>query len=75
MTKRVTGLGGVFFKAKDRAALGGWYKKHLGLPVEPWGGVSFRWRDEQEPAKTGATIWSPFEEDTDYFAPSEKPFM
>ena len=41
--KRVTGIGGVFFKSKDPKALGEWYRKHLGLDVEEWGGVAFRW--------------------------------
>jgi len=72
---RVAGLGGIFFKAKDPKKLGAWYKKHLGLPVEDWGGVSFHWRDAKAPKKKGSTIWSPFAADTDYFKPSKKPFM
>lgn len=75
MKTRVTGLGGIFFKASDQKKVGAWYKKHLGLPVEDWGGMSFQWRDAKRPAKKGATIWSPFAADTDYFKPSEKPFM
>jgi predicted enzyme related to lactoylglutathione lyase len=72
--KRVTGIGGVFFKSKDPKALGEWYRKHLGLNVEEWGGVSFRWA-EGHPSGAGTTIWSPFKDDTNYFAPSESPFM
>lgn len=72
--KRVTGIGGVFFKAKDPKALGEWYRTHLGLQVEEWGGVAFRWADDGRIAQ-GTTIWSPFKEDTTYFAPSAASFM
>ncbi len=72
---RVTGVGGVFFKARDPKALGEWYRRHLGMEVEEWGGVAFRWVTEENPSGTGSTVWSPFKEDTDYFAPSTKPFM
>ena len=72
--RRVTGIGGVFFKAKDPKALGEWYRVHLGLNVEEWGGVAFKWADDN-PTGTGSTIWSPFKEDTNYFAPSTSPFM
>ena len=72
--KRVTGIGGVFFKAKDPKALGEWYKTHLGMNVEAWGGVAFRWSDDNPGAK-GTTIWNPFKEDTSYFAPSTASFM
>ncbi|MEO3715426.1 MULTISPECIES: VOC family protein [Roseateles] len=72
--KRVTGLGGLFFKAQDPKALAAWYERHLGMKVEPWGGVVFRWADD--PAGTeGTTIWSPFAADSGYFAPSAAPFM
>lgn len=72
--RRVTGIGGVFFKAKDPKSLGEWYRVHLGLNVEEWGGVAFKWTDDN-PTGTGSTIWSPFKEDTSYFAPSKSPFM
>ena len=75
MKTRVSGLGGIFFKATDPKKVGAWYKKHLGLPVEAWGGVSFEWREAKRPTKRGATIWSPFAADTGYFKPSRKPFM
>lgn len=58
--KRVTGIGGIFFKAKDPAALAEWYRKHLGMDVEAWGGVAFRWADDPRSA-SGTTIWSPSE--------------
>ncbi len=72
--KRVTGIGGVFFKAKNPKALGEWYRKHLGLNVEEWGGVTFRWADDN-PSGAGTTIWNPFKDDTSYFGPSTSPFM
>ncbi len=65
---RVTGLGGMFFKAKNPAKLGAWYKKHLGLPIEEqWCGCSFKWRDANHPARKGSTVWSIFAADTRYF--------
>ena len=76
--KHITGIGGIFFKANDPKALGEWYRKHLGLEVEEYGGVTFRESaatTESSPQREAYTIWSPFEADTDYFAPSEKPFM
>lgn len=72
--KRVTGIGGVFFKARDPKALGEWYQRHLGIPVEAWGGAAFRWADDN-PAGRGTTIWSPFAADTSYFAPGTASFM
>jgi len=75
-TKRVTGIGGVFFKAKNPAKLGAWYKKHLGLPVDDaWGGCSFDWRDAAQPKKKGSTAWSPFAADTKYFGPGKQGHM
>ena len=67
-TPRVTGIGGVFFKARDATALRAWYQRHLGLAVEDWGGMVFRWRDEANPQGTGSTVWSIFEEKSSYFA-------
>lgn len=72
--RRATGIGGIFFKAKDPQALGAWYRDHLGLKVEEWGGVAFRWA-EDNPNGTGTTIWNPFKDDTAYFAPSTASFM
>ena len=73
---RVTGIGGIFFKAKNPKKLQAWYKKHLGLPLDPaWGGWSFEWRDAKNPKRKGATVWSAFDADTGYFKPSKKPFM
>ena len=75
MKTRVTGLGGVFFKAKNTKKLGAWYQKHLGLPVEEWGGASFAWRDAKSPRKKGCTVWSPFAADTNYFGPTKQALM
>jgi predicted enzyme related to lactoylglutathione lyase len=68
---KVTGLGGIFFKARDPVALGAWYAKHLGLRVEEWGGVRF----DDDSGRAGYTLWSPFAADTGYFAPSTQPYM
>lgn len=73
---RVTGIGGVFFKAKNPAKLGEWYKKHLGLPVDPnWGGCSFEWLDKDDAEKSGSTVWSPFAADTKYFGRGKQGHM
>jgi catechol 2,3-dioxygenase-like lactoylglutathione lyase family enzyme len=74
--RRVTGLGGIFFKAKNPKKLQAWYRKHLGLPLDPaWGGWTFEWRDAKAPQKKGCTVWSAFDADTACFKPSKKPFM
>ena len=56
--KRVTGIGGIFFSAKDPAALCAWYKKHLGIDVQAWGGTAFTWTDESGKPAGGTTVWS-----------------
>ena len=73
--QRVTGIGGIFFKARDPKALAAWYREHLGIPVEEWGGAAFRWAGDSNPGSVGTTIWNPFNADTTYFAPSEAGFM
>jgi len=73
--RRVTGIGGIFFKARDPAALAEWYRVHLGLAVESWGGVVFQWKSPENPSGVGSTLWNPFKESTDYFAPSKASFM
>ncbi|WP_299188644.1 VOC family protein [uncultured Aquimarina sp.] len=70
--KRVTGLGGFFFKTKDPKTTKEWYGKHLGLPVDDYG-CTFWWKDKE--GNDCSTQWSPFKEDTNYFAPSKKEFM
>ena len=74
--KRVTGLGGVFFKSEEPKKLREWYGKHLGLAMEDWGSTFF-WIDPNNPdaKEQGRTIWSAFEKDTTYFDPSSKPYM
>lgn len=71
--KRVTGIGGIFFKAADPKALSAWYRDHLGLDVSQWGGAIFQWGGNDSPQ--GITIWSPFAQDTDYMAPGTSSFM
>lgn len=73
--KRVTGIGGIFIKAKDAAGLREWYRRHLGISIEEWGGTAFRWAGPDNPQGIGTTVWSVFEASTQYFAPSEAPFM
>lgn len=68
---RVTGIGGVFLKARDPKALAAWYQAHLGVPVQPWGGAAFDWKDEP----SGTTAWNIFPDTTKYFEPSQAPFM
>jgi len=72
---RVTGIGGIFFKARDPRALSDWYKRHLGIAPAAHGQVAFEWRDKENPDSVGMTIWAPFSQDTKYFAPSQAPFM
>jgi predicted enzyme related to lactoylglutathione lyase len=75
--KHILGIGGIFFKARDPEKLAAWYKEHLGLNVEEYGGVSFREEENADvsPKRQAFLVWSAFPEDTDYFAPSSKPFM
>jgi predicted enzyme related to lactoylglutathione lyase len=67
----VTGLGGIFFKARDPQTLSAWYAQHLGLKIEEFGGCMFF----DDSARPGHIVWSPFKDDTQYFAPSTKEFM
>lgn len=71
--KRVTGIGGVFIKAKNPAKLRAWYKTHLGIDVQTWGGASFRWVDGAGVPINGKTAW--FVGNGSNFAPSEASFM
>jgi len=65
--KKVTGIGGVFFKCKDPKATMAWYKAHLGLETNQWG-TTFEWRQSEDAAKKGSTQWSPFPDQTDNFS-------
>ena len=71
---RVTGIGGIFLKARDPDALRAWYHDHLGVDVQPWGGAAFRWHDPV-PEPYGVTVWSVFPDASNYFDPSTAPFM
>jgi catechol 2,3-dioxygenase-like lactoylglutathione lyase family enzyme len=73
---RVTGIGGIFIKARDPKVLAAWYSDHLGVPrangaIPPL----FQWRDHDDPQRVGNTVWGLFQSDTKYFAPSTAPFM
>ena len=72
--KKVTGIGGIFFKCKDAAAIRDWYKTNLGLNTNPYGTV-FEWYQGADSTRKGFTQWSPFKETTKYFEPSTKDFM
>jgi len=73
--KRVTGIGGVFFKAKDAPALRAWYQRHLGIDVQSWGGTAFTWTDSDDKPTGGMTVWSVAPETSKQFAPSAAAFM
>jgi predicted enzyme related to lactoylglutathione lyase len=68
---KAIGLGGIFFKSRDPAALSAWYAEHLGLRLEDWGGVRF----DEDAARPGFTLWAPFAADTDYFGPGTQSYM
>ncbi len=72
MKNRVTGLGGFFFKSQNPDEIKAWYKTHLGIPTDQYG-CTFWWRDEN--GIKCSTQWSPFQQDTSYFSPSDKQFM
>lgn len=72
--KKVTGIGGIFFKCKDPNKMREWYQKHLGLNTNKYGTV-FEWRQGADTTQKGFTQWSPFNEKTKYFEPSTKDFM
>ena len=72
--RKVTGIGGIFFKCKDPKKVRAWYSKHLALNTNQYGAV-FEWRQGADTTKKGFTQWSPFSEKTKYFEPSTKDFM
>ena len=72
--KKVTGIGGIFFKSQEPKKMREWYKKNLGLVTNEYGSL-FEFRDSDNPDNKGYLQWSPFEEKTDYFEPSKKEFM
>ena len=71
---RVSGIGGIFFKARDAEALRAWYQAHLGLEIQDWGGVTFR-SPAAEGEQAAVTVWTIFPSTSSYFAPSAAPFM
>ena len=73
--KRALGIGGVFIKSKDPKALSAWYKKHLGINILEWGGAVYEWSKQTKDSKNGATIWSMFPDDSNYFDPSDQKVM
>jgi len=72
--KKVTGIGGIFFKCKNPESIREWYNKNLGLVTNEYGSL-FEFRMSDKPEEKGYLQWSPFEEKTTYFKPSEKEFM
>ncbi len=72
--KRVTGIGGIFFKSDDPQKMNDWYKRHLGMDTSEYG-TSFEWIERSDVNKTGMTQWATFDDSTDYFNPSSKDFM
>ena len=74
MKRRVTGIGGIFFKCADPVATRNWYGEHLGVPAGDYG-WPFLWRDVESPEERGYTVWNPFPDSTDYLDPSSEPFM
>jgi predicted enzyme related to lactoylglutathione lyase len=75
LKKRVIGLGGIFFKAKDPQKMYEWYAKHLGIHSKPSEGAMFSWRRMEDPAQESLTVWSIFPDHSNYFDPSTAPFM
>ena len=72
--EKVTGIGGVFIKARDPGAMAAWYREQLGIETKD-GFTDFQWREKEKPEQIGRTVWSLFPADTDYFKPSAAPFM
>ena len=73
-TKKVTGIGGIFFKCKNPELIKDWYQNNLGMKTDEYGSM-FEFRKSDNPNEKAYLQWSPFKEDTTYFAPSEKEFM
>jgi len=72
--KKVTGIGGIFFKCNDPEMMKKWYSENLGLVKDEYGSV-FEFRSSDDPERKGYSVWSLFPKDTEYFKPSEKEFM
>ena len=74
MRKKVTGIGGVFFKTSDPQMIKDWYRKNLGMNCDDHG-VLFESLDIEKPHTKTYLQWSPFPAQTEYFQPSDKEFM
>ena len=72
--KRVTGIGGFFFKSESPKTLLEWYRKHLGIDASDYG-WNFEWLEKDNPKRTGTTVFNPFKKDTKYFDPTSVPYM
>ncbi len=72
--KKVTGIGGIFFKTKDPIATRKWYEEHLGIPDTPYG-YSFEWYEQKDSDRISTTVWSPFPESSDYFGDNNQEYM
>jgi predicted enzyme related to lactoylglutathione lyase len=72
--KRVTAIGGIFFKCKNPEAQQHWYAKHLGIAMDKYG-TSFEWRHSDDTTKKGYSVWSPFDKETDYFGDASQQYM
>jgi predicted enzyme related to lactoylglutathione lyase len=73
--KRVTGIGGIFFNSPEPVALRAWYKEHLGIDVQDWGGTAFTWTDAEGKPAAGTTVWTINNATSNSFAPGTAPFM
>ncbi|SDY47190.1 MULTISPECIES: VOC family protein [Rhodonellum] len=72
--KKVTGIGGIFFKCKDPQKMKEWYADHLGLQTDAYG-TNFEWRQAEHSEKKGFTQWSTSSENSQHYHPSQKEFM
>jgi predicted enzyme related to lactoylglutathione lyase len=72
--KKVTGIGGIFFKCKDPKMIKAWYREHLGIDAGDYG-FNFIWNPDKENPSEGMTVWTPFDQQTKHFQPSTKDFM
>ena len=72
---KATGIGGIFFKAKDPKGLQQWYVEHLGLPIDDDGYTTLFWGSPDAPEQAGSTVWASFPDDTTYMNPGNSPFM
>ena len=72
--EKVAGIGGIFFRVRDRARMLAWYREHLGIDAKE-GHADFVWREQERPDEIGRTVWSVFPADTDHFGPAQPAFM